>query len=270
MTKINQADLKREIEAQNRKDSRKKFFNVNALRISLDAAKEVKDTESFAKTFTPSRGNNAIARKLKLGLDVKRGRWVLDGDDRADLNRLTRESKMTQVNEAAVDGKKLIELLMQALEEGDALKVSEYTNQMLSQKVSECLQDHRVMIAEQLFTEDLADLVKVSNLNRNKDTDSSNPEDEQLPNMELAQDGEADDDTFDEARKPSPRFEVGEKVDVETGDGKFTKGTVTKVGPRQLDGVWVKSGSKTTNWPIGLVRKLKEGSESEGLDTFRS
>lgn len=104
---------------------------------------------------------------------------------------------MTQVNEV-LDGKKLIELLMQALEEGDALKVSEYTNQMLSQKVSECLQDQRVLIAEQLFTEDLADLVKVSNLNRNKDTDLPNPEDELLPGMELAQDGEADDDTFDE------------------------------------------------------------------------
>ncbi len=197
MTKINQADLKREIEAQNHKDSRKKFHNIHSLRLMLDAAKSVKDTESFAKNFTPTRGNNAIARKLKLGLDVKRGRWVLGGEDRPDLNRLTRESKMTQANEA-VEGKKLIELLMQALEEGDALKVSELTNQMLSQKVSECLQDQRVMIAEQLFTEDLADLVKVSNLNRNKDTDLPNPEDELLPGLELAQDGEADDDTFDE------------------------------------------------------------------------
>ncbi len=201
MTKINQADLKRDIEAQNRKDSRKKFFNVNALRISLDAAKSVKDTESFAKTFTPSRGNNAIARKLKLGLDVKRGRWVLDGEDRSDLNRLTRESTMTKVNEA-VNGKKLIELLMQALDEGDTVLFSQYVNQMLSQKVSECLQDQRVMIAEQLFTEDLADLVKVSNLNRNKDSDSPEPEDELLPNMELATDELTKDETFDEGSEP--------------------------------------------------------------------
>ena len=198
MVKINQADLKREIEASNRKDSRKKFFNFSSLRLMLDAAKAVKDTESFAKNFTPTRGNNAIARKLKLGLDVKRGRWVLGGEDRPDLNRLTRESTMTQVNEA-VDGKKLIELLMQALDEGDTVRFTQCVNQMLSLKVSECLQDQRVLMAEQLFTEDLTtDLVKVSNLNRNKDSDSPEPEDEQLPNMELATDELANDDTFEE------------------------------------------------------------------------
>lgn len=243
---------------------------------------------------------------------------------------------MTQVNEA-VDGKKLIELLMQALDEGDSVRITKYVNQMLSQKVSECLQDRRVLISEQLFLEgprgagkavvdtmnreiatlekrlkkltrsvpagavqrqriegrlealrktvaramkeDLAtDLVKVSNLNRNKDSDSPELEDEQLPNMELATDDLADDDTFDEARPAQPKFKVGNAVDVEVGFGKFEKGTVTKVGPRQLDGIWVKmtKTKKTTNFPIGLVaprgqpRKIvDEGSESVGLDTFR-
>ena len=335
MAKVNQADLKREIEAQDRKDSRKKFFNVNALRLMLVAAKKVKDTKSFANAFTPTSGNKTIARKLKLGLDVVRGQWVLeDGKHNPRLNRM-KESKMTQVNEA-VDGKKLIELLMQALEEGDALKVSEYTNQMLSQKVLSCLQDQRVLISEQLFLEgnaapkqtskqveaefrdvvrqlnklkgvkssakkklenrllsldkkkalarlglgeDLAtDLAKVSNLNRNKDSDAPELEDEQLPNMELATDDLATDDTFDEARPAQPKFKVGNAVDVEVGFGKFEKGTVTKVGPRQLDGIWVKmtKTKKTTNFPIGLVtprgqpRKIvDEGSESVGLDTFR-
>ena len=185
---------------------------------------------------------------------------------------------MTQVNEA-IDGKKLIELLMQALDEGDSVRITKYVNQMLSQKVSECLQDRRVLISEELFTEDLAtDLVKVSNLNRNKDSDAPELEDEQLPNMELATDDLATDDTFDEARPAQPKFKVGNAVDVEVGFGKFEKGTVTKVGPRQLDGIWVKmtKTKKTTNFPIGLVaprgqpRKIvDEGSESVGLDTFR-
>lgn len=254
MAKVNQADLKREIEAQDRKDSRKKFFNVNALRLMLDAAKKVKDTKSFANAFTPTSGNKTIARKLKLGLDVVRGQWVLeDGKHNPRLNRM-KESKMVQVNEV-MDRKKLIELLMQALEEGDTVHFTKYVNMMLTQKVSECLQDQRILIAEELFVEgnaapkqttkqteaefrdvvrqldklkgvkssakkklenrllaldkkkalarlglgeDLADLVKVSNLNRNKDSDAPNPEDELLPNMELSSDEIANDDTFDE------------------------------------------------------------------------
>ena len=160
MAKVKQADLKREIEAQDRKDSRKKSFNVNALRLMLAAAKGVKDSESFANAFTPTRGTNSIARKLKLGLDVVRGQWVFEnGKHNPGLNRI-RESHMRNVNEV-VDGSKLIELLMQALEEGDTVRVSEISNQILSQKVSECLVDRRILIAERLFNEDLADLVKV-------------------------------------------------------------------------------------------------------------
>ncbi len=268
--KIKQADLTREITAQDRKDSRKKFHNIHALRLMLDAAKDVKDTSSFANSFTPTRGNNAIARKLKLGLDVVRGQWVLkdDGKHNPGLNRITRESTMTQVNEA-VSGAKLIELLVQALQEGDAVRVTEYVNQMLSQKVSSALGEQRKMIAERLFNEDLADLVKTSNLNRDADSDAAEPEDEALPNAELADLGADEDETFNEG------FEVGDRVEVKDG-GKFKKGTVTKVGRlrtrgrTQNEGVWVKAGGKTEHWTIGQVRKLKEGSESVGLDTFRA
>ncbi len=203
MAKVKQADLKKEIEAQDRKDSRKKFFNVNALRLMLDAAKEVKDTKSFANAFTPTRGNNAIARKLKLGLDVVRGQWVLeDGKHNPRLNRM-KESIMTQVNEAAVEGSKLIELLMQALEEGDTVRFTELTNQLLAHKVSECLGERRKLIAEQIFIEDLADLVKTSNLDRDADSDAPNPEDELLPNAELAVTPSEDDEmAVGEGREP--------------------------------------------------------------------
>ena len=119
-------------------------------------------------------------------------------DNNPELNRLTRESTMTQVNEEAVSGKKLIELLIQALQEGDAVRVTEYVNQMLSQKVSSALGEQRKMIAERLFTEDLADLVKSSNLNRDDDTDSPEPEDEAVPNAELANLGADEEETFGE------------------------------------------------------------------------
>ena len=82
---------------------------------------------------------------------------------------------------------------------------------------------------------------------------------------------------FDEVLGGS-KFKVGDAVDVEVGFGKFQKGKVTKVGPRKLDGVWVKitKTKKTTNFPIGLVspqgqrRKIvDEGDESARPDTFR-
>ncbi len=267
--KIKQADLTREITAQDRKDSRKKFHNINALRLMLDAAKDVKDTSSFANSFTPTRGNNAIARKLKLGLDVVRGQWVLkDGKHNPGLNRITRESTMTQVNEA-VEGSKLIELLMQALDEGDTVGAMELTNQLLAHKVSECLADRRKLIAEQMFIEDLADLVKTSNLDRDADSDAPDQENEPLPNAELAATASEDDEMV-----IGEGFEVGDRVEVKVDNGKFKKGTVTKVGRLRTrgrtrnEGVWVKVGGKTEQWPIGVVRKLKEGSEPR-LDTFR-
>ncbi len=205
-----------------------------------------------------------------------------------------------------VDGKKLVDLLMQALEEGDTVRFTEITNRLLAYKVSECLGDQRVLIAEELFVEgraqaevfdknrrelktlvrkietakspaiekqiqaridalkkrlgikediaeasqtlkqveaefrdvvrqldklkgvkssakkklenrllsldkkkalarlglgeDLADLVKVSNLNRDDESDAADPEDEQLPNADLARIAAADDElrNFDE------------------------------------------------------------------------
>ena len=318
MTKVNQADLKREIEAQDRKDSRKKFHNVSALRLMLDAAKKVKDTKSFANAFTPTSGNNSIARKLKLGLNVVRGQWVLeDGKHNPGLNRM-KESIMRQVNEA-LDGKELIELLMQALEEGDAVRVTEYVNLMLSNKVTAALGDQRKLIAESLFDEgiaaprqtskqveaefrdvvrqldklkgvkssekkklenrllaldkkkalarlglgeDLADLVKTSNLNRNDETDSPEPEDELLPNAELADLGADEDETFDEAvdaaaaKKAAAQkaFAVKHKAEFDT--------LAKNLG--NMRGRGSKKGLRA------FKRGMKEGSESEGLDTFRS
>ena len=236
----------------------------------LDAAKKVKDTKSFANAFTPTSGNNSIARKLKLGLNVVRGQWVLeDGKHNPRLNRM-KESTMTQVNEAAVEGSKLIELLMQALEEGDTVRFTELTNQLLAYKVSECLGERRKLIAEQIFIEDLADLVKTSNLNRDADDDSADQENELLPNAELADTSSSDDEMV-----IGEEFKVGDRVEVEVDKGKFKKGKVTQVGRLRTrgrsrnEGVWVKVGEKTVHRPIGSVRKLKEGSEPARLDTFR-
>jgi hypothetical protein len=110
---------------------------------------------------------------------------------------------MSQVNEA-VEGSKLIELLMQALEEGDTVRFTELTNQLLAYKVSECLADRRKLIAEQIFLEDLADLVKTSNLDRDAESDAPNAEDELLPNAELAATPSEDDEmAVGEGREPN-------------------------------------------------------------------
>lgn len=272
MTKVNQADLKREIEAQDRKDSRKKFHNVSALRLMLDAGKKVKDTKSFANAFTPTSGNNSIARKLKLGLNVVRGQWVFeDGKHNPGLNRM-KESNMTQVNEA-LDGKELIELLMQALQEGDAVRVTEYVNQMLSNKVSSALGEQRKLIAESLFNEDLADLVKASNLDRNDETDSPEPEDELLPNAELADLGADEDETFDEGLF-SRRTKQAAPVSAEAAKKAAAQKAFAAKNKDLLDTVAKNlgnmRGSGSNKARRALKRGMKEGSESERLDTFRS
>lgn len=95
----------------------------------------------------------------------------------------------------AVEGSKFIELLMQALEEGDTVRFTDCLNKLLSYKVSESLAHHRKLIAQHMFKEDLVDLVKTSNLNRDKDDDAAAEEDELLPNIDLAARASADDET---------------------------------------------------------------------------
>ena len=46
-------------------------------RIEEDMANGVSEVEAFAGAFTPAREMHAVARKLGLGLEVDRGRWVL-------------------------------------------------------------------------------------------------------------------------------------------------------------------------------------------------
>lgn len=106
-------------------------------------------------------------------------------------SRTKKEQTMRRVNEA-VEGSKLIELLVQALEEGDTVRFNEYTNQLLSLKVSECLADHKKLIAGQMFGEDVADLVKTSNLNRDP-VDNAPEEEELVPNADLAVSSAEDD-----------------------------------------------------------------------------
>lgn len=93
----------------------------------------------------------------------------------------------------AVDGSKLIELLMQALEEGDTVRFTDAVNRLLSYKVSESLADRRKLIAEQMFSE-VHNLVKTSNLDRDAEDDSADAEDELLPNADLADTPSKDDE----------------------------------------------------------------------------
>ena len=64
------------ITEQDRKASKKKFYNPHALALMLKAGEDVTDALSFSKAFTPTRENHAMARKLKLPLDVDHGQWV--------------------------------------------------------------------------------------------------------------------------------------------------------------------------------------------------
>lgn len=203
MTKINQAKLIQQIVQQDRRDSKKKWYNIHALPIMLKAAEKVTDTESFMDRFTPTRSNNSMARKLGLGLDVKSGRWVMT----------------EQINEAAVDGTKLIELLIMALQEGDTVRFNECVNKLLSYKVSECLSDQRQLLACEMF--EVADLVRNANTDRKLEPDDNDlePDEEGLSNNHLTQTASMDDqsrnfeegsesdghDTFRERAKPKSK-----------------------------------------------------------------
>ncbi len=102
--------------------------------------------------------------------------------------------KKQQVNEA-VEGSKLIELLMQALEEGDTVRFNECANKVISYKVSECLAKHRELLAGQMIegkqlagVKEVHDLVKAINTDQNLEPALSDTpeEDELIPNVDLA------------------------------------------------------------------------------------
>ncbi len=60
-----------------RRNSKRMDHNPNALGLYFEAAEGVTDAKSFSEAFTPSGPMHTIAKKLGLGLDVHRGRWVL-------------------------------------------------------------------------------------------------------------------------------------------------------------------------------------------------
>ncbi len=136
MTKINHTKLVMAIMAQDRRDAKKKWYNIHALPQMLKAAQGVEDEQGFMDSFTPTRQNHSMAKKLGLKLDVKSGRWV-----------------MTEQMNEAVDGTKLIELLIMALQEGDTVRFNDCVNKLLSFKVSECLSDQRQLLASEMFEE---------------------------------------------------------------------------------------------------------------------
>ena len=185
MTKINHTKLISLITQQDVRDSKKKYYNIYALPQMLAAAEGVKDEQTFMDAFTPTRSNHNIAKKLGLKLDVQRGRWV-----------------MTEgvVNEA-VEGRKLIELWVQALQEGDTVRFNEYANKLLSYKVSESLAKYRELIAGEVFgaQTEIHDLVKNMNTDGNLEPEDNRPEeeDEGLPNADLAT-AASQDDNFKE------------------------------------------------------------------------
>lgn len=135
-----QARLSKELKDLDTKEMAQKGWNPNALRLYLKAAKDVVDSSTFANAFTPTRGMHRVARNLGLGLDVERGKWIPK----------EQAMKKEQVNEW-VQGSKLIELLVLALEEQNSVKVMEYVNKLLSFKISEALIAKRKTLAEEMF-----------------------------------------------------------------------------------------------------------------------
>ncbi len=170
MTKINHAKLVMAIMAQDRRDAKKKWYNIHALPQMLKAAQGVEDEQGFMDSFTPTRQNHSMAKKLGLKLDVKSGRWV-----------------MTEQMNEAVDGTKLIELLIMALQEGDTVRFNDCVNKMLAYKVSECLADQRQLLASEMFEEagikEVVDLVRNANVDSKlvPDDNSPEPEEEGVP-----------------------------------------------------------------------------------------
>lgn len=89
-----------------------------------------------------------------------------------------------------VKGQELIQLLMNALEEGKTGEATELVNRLLQHKVSESLSDRRRVIAERLFGigEGVEELVKTSNEpeNREDPEEVANETGDVLSNSDLA------------------------------------------------------------------------------------
>lgn len=88
-----------------------------------------------------------------------------------------------------VNGQDLIQLLINALEEGKALEATEVINKLLAQKMYESLAHKRQALAEAVFGigEGAEELVKTSNEpeNREDPEDVANETDETLHNNDL-------------------------------------------------------------------------------------
>jgi len=290
MTKINHTKLVMAIMAQDRRDAKKKWYNIHALPQMLKAAQGVEDEQGFMDSFTPTRQNHSMAKKLGLKLDVKSGRWV-----------------MTEQMNEAVDGTKLIELLIMALQEGDTVRFNDCVNRLLSYKVSECLSDQRVLLASEMFEEatpskaeaqkqidalqkrrvmtkgnqgfliqqridalkkaagikEFVDLVKNANTDGNlePEDDAAEPEDQGLPNNHLTQTGGMDDQSrnFDEGRAQAEVFDTNRRE--------------LKTLVRKMETAKSPAIEKQIQARIDALKKRlgikEEGSESDGRDTFR-
>ena len=223
-----------------------KWYNTYALPQMLKAAQGGEDEQGFMDSFTPTRQNHSMAKKLGLKLDVKSGRWVMT----------------EQVMNEAVDGNKLIELLLLALQEGDTVRFNDYANKLLSYKVSECLSDQRVLLAGEMF-EGAEVLVKNANTDGNlePEDDAAEPEDQGLPNNHLTQTGGMDDQSrnFDEGRAQAEVFDTNRRE---------LKALVRKIETAKSPAI-----EKQIQARIDALKKRlgikEEGSESDGLDTFR-
>jgi hypothetical protein len=78
------SELTRLDERESAAERKRGISNIYRLGIYLGAAQECSDeidagtppSVAFTNHFTPTRSNHTIARRLNLGLDVQRGRWV--------------------------------------------------------------------------------------------------------------------------------------------------------------------------------------------------
>lgn len=62
--------------SQDRKESKRKGYNIYALAQYFIAAEDVTDAKSFSEAFTPTSGMHQVAKTMGFDLDVERGRWI--------------------------------------------------------------------------------------------------------------------------------------------------------------------------------------------------